>query len=497
MKNLTKLILLLLVSCNAFELAGEKTSLKGQFKDGFGKQIDLSFDHGNFYDYGSIFLGGAAVSAILTLRNTSDVDTFNIFNFNLDIGVFAYSGGTFPGTAVTCAIGDLGPGEFCELDVSFTPATAGGHGAGLTVEFYMNNDGQSRQMGTSLQSFTEAYAALTVNPTTVDYGTIATGSTTNATVTVTNSGTYDATSVVSAGGLNPPFSYAGGTYPGSGGTCGNTIAGQSNCTLVVSYSPVSMMSNTDMDNLNYFDANAAQTVIMDFQGIGAAPASLNISETDPYDFGVRVTGSSMTHGFIVTNNGGLTADSIDSTSLSGAFQFLGGSFPGTGGNCGASLAPAASCTIVVEFAPTGAGGVGDTIIINYFDQATSQSASREVLGTGVTPAILTISGTEPYDFGSITSGTTATAILTISNSGGFAASSLTVAGFVAPFSFNGGAYPGSLGTCGVTLNAGTTCDIDIEFAPTAVGSYTDNFQINYNDGASAQQVNRNLEGTGI
>ena len=53
-------------------------------------------------------------------------------------------------------------------------------------------------------------------------------------VTLTYSGTVPATNV-SISGFQAPFSYAGGAYPGTGGTCGATIT--ADCTIMVNYKP--------------------------------------------------------------------------------------------------------------------------------------------------------------------------------------------------------------------------------------------------------------------
>ena len=60
-------------------------------------------------------------------------------------------------------------------------------------------------------------------------------------------------------------------------------------------------------------------------------------------------------------------------------------YPGTSGNCGATLAANASCTLRVEFAPAVAGVASSSIQINYTN-VTAFSATRAVTGTGVAMA---------------------------------------------------------------------------------------------------------------
>src|SRR5687767_4887487 len=81
-----------------------------------------------------------------------------------------------------------------------------------------------------------AEALLTISdPLTYDFGTVVVGNTASKTFTVTNSGGSNATSVAGAA-LAAPFSYTGGTYPGTGGTCGNSIPRNGGtCTVSVTY----------------------------------------------------------------------------------------------------------------------------------------------------------------------------------------------------------------------------------------------------------------------
>src|SRR5690606_32426216 len=138
--------------------------------------------------------------------------------------------------------------------------------------------------------------------------------------------------------------------------------------------------------------------------------------------------------------------------LAAPFDFLGGGYPGTGGDCGGTLASGATCNIVVEFAPTGLGPFNDTINIAYNDGAAAQNATRDIQGTSEAPASLDIAGADPYDFGTQANGSTTAVVLTVTNSGAVSATSIADgAGLAAPFTYVGGTYPGTLGNCGASL----------------------------------------------
>jgi glutamate-1-semialdehyde aminotransferase len=70
-------------------------------------------------------------------------------------------------------------------------------------------------------------------------------------------------------------------------------------------------------------------------------------------------------------------------------------------------------------------------------------------------------------------------------------------GLAAPFNFYGGAYPGTGGTCAVTLSAGATCTIMVDFSPVTTGVNSDSITLDYNDGVNLQQATRDIQGTGI
>src|SRR5690606_5153799 len=125
------------------------------------------------------------------------------------------------------------------------------------------------------------------------------------------------------------------------------------------------------------------------------------------------------------------------------FTYVGGAYPGTLGNCGASLASLASCDLHVQFNPSGVGLVTDTIVMNYNDGAAAQVLNHGLQGTGAAPASISISDANPYDFGSVTENSSVNHVFTLTNGGGVPATALAVIGLAAPFAFTGGTFPGT------------------------------------------------------
>ena len=145
-------------------------------------------------------------------------------------------------------------------------------------------------------------------------------------------------------------------------------------------------------------------------------------------------------------------------------------FPGTGGTCGVSLGGGASCTVVIEFAPTGLGPFTDTVDFSYNNGIAVVNSTRNIQGTAGAPANITITDGPTYDFGTQATGSINTHTFTLNNTGAVDATTITGTGLAAPFQFAGGTYPGTAGTCGATISAGASCTIVVAYQPSALGT---------------------------
>lgn len=78
--------------------------------------------------------------------------------------------------------------------------------------------------------------------------------------------------------------------------------------------------------------------------------------------------------------------SLTSPAVTGTgFAFKGGTYPGTGGTCGATVAAHASCTLVVRFAPTAVGSTTGQVSLTYGTGLTATLALN-ALGRQLCPA---------------------------------------------------------------------------------------------------------------
>jgi hypothetical protein len=91
-------------------------------------------------------------------------------------------------------------------------------------------------------------------------------------------------------------------------------------------------------------------------------------------------------------------------------------------------------------------------------------------------------------FGNRLTGSNTDLNLTLSNTGNAPLNGISVGAFPAGFSRNGG-------TCGASLNAGTTCTITVRFSPTAVATYSGTVSITASNAVTGSPVT--LSGAGI
>ena len=138
-----------------------------------------------------------------------------------------------------------------------------------------------------------------------------------------------------------------------------------------------------------------------------------------------------------------------------------------------------------------------TLMLSFSDGQANVTVSGSLVGTGAAAAVLAFTEGTTYDFGRPAAGSTNERTLTLNNNGGVPATSLAVATLTTPFGFAGGSYPGTNGTCGTTLAAGQVCTIAITYEPSAVGVHTDDVEVDYHDGISAQDSDLTLDGEAL
>jgi hypothetical protein len=356
-------------------------------------------------------------------------------------------------------------GTSCTISVIFQPAAAGVRSAALSVS---DSDPTSPQ--TVSLSGTGTAPAVGVSPTTVSFGNQLVNATSGAqVVTISSTGTSPLliNSITIAGTNAGDFAQTN--------NCGSSLAPGSSCTINVTFAPTA--AGLRSATLSISD-NVPGTPTVALSGTGVAPV-VSLSRTS-ITFATRLdfTTSSATN--VTVRNTGTATLTLNSITITGTNA---GDFSRTT-TCGATLGAGLTCTISVRFTPQAAGT--RTAVLSISDNALGSPHTVSLSGTGTavsrSPASITF---------------TARAVGTVS---GARAVTLTNVG-PGSLAINGititGTNPGDFqqtNACGSSLAAGTSCTINVKFAPQATGTRTAILQISDLDPTSPQKVN--LSGTG-
>lgn len=282
----------------------------------------------------------------------------------------------------------LAVNKTCNIDYAFTPtqpneitdtmklaeATPGGNaGFGLTT---------SAQTMT-LTGDANPEAQFVVTPSSLNFGDVAVGQSATLTFTVSNPGAETlglyGISLYPNGASNPPTEYTlGGTCdPGSSDVMVNAGA---SCTVTVTFTPTTATTYPTTLTINNSVTNPeAATFAITGTGSSATVATATLSPS-PLVFPQVAVGSYSSGTATLTNTGTTELTNVVASvtgSGAGAFSF----YPT--GTCGSTLAAGASCTYVLHFSPSAAGG--DAAMLSVADNANGSPQTIALSGAG-TPA---------------------------------------------------------------------------------------------------------------
>lgn len=339
---------------------------------------------------------------------------------------------------------------------------------------------------------------------TSNFGSVSVGATLDRTLTMTNSGSGNASDIVGTG-LSGAYSFKDGAFPGTGGTCGSTLAAGASCTIVATFAPTSSGLQTDSIEISYNNGdvtlNSVRAVrsLRGFAGSITTVANLVFEPAASMSFGSVAVGTFTQSLFKVKNIGGQIASSLGGAGLAPPFSFAGGSYPGVGGTCGLTLNPGSQCFLNIRFNPTVATSSSDTVDLNYNNGSGMTVASRAMTGFGAvsTSASLAFSPSGVVSVGTVAVGGSKDQVFSLSNTGTSTAGSMSVSALLPPFSFKGGTFPGIGGTCSSSLASGTSCLIVTRFAPTTASLSSGSFGISYLHGTISSSVSVSLTGNGV
>lgn len=384
---------------------------------------------------------------------------------------------TFPGSGGTCAA-VLEAGQTCSIVFDFLATNDGSFTSEPSVQYF---DG-SHQKAISFSLTGTTRAAILAAPLSQYFGTKQLTTTNELAITLTNVGFSAATNIqpvqggMSSDSPSNEFTFKDGTYPGNGGTCGNVLAAGASCTVIVNFKPVFEGYGYAMIVLSYNDGNTNRPGMMvaSLSGFGFTPAVLSFTSSSPTDFGNTAIGNVSEKTVTLLHVSGQCPGFLqpDLTSLPAPFRFKGGTFPGTGGTCayGRGTSVAESCTMVLELA-LGANDIGQksaALVLGYNSCTGIRTISQTLAGQGIVR--LTLNPAPTIDFGLIEQSQPKDQTVTITNPAAVSVDAVKGTGLTPPFSFKGGSWPGTGGTCSNQLGPNQSCTAVITFAPTQPGT---------------------------
>ncbi len=213
----------------------------------------------------------------------------------------------------------------------------------------------------------------------------------------------------------------------------------------------------------------------------ATVAAIPIALTSPASlaFGNQPFGTASAEKTVTLENGGRSDLAIASVTLAGANP---GEFAVSANNCGATLAPAATCSISVTFNPTLAAAASASLTVNSDDPA-RPALAVPVTGTGIASALATLSPLQLIFDPQPVATTSAAKTIFLSNTGNqdLAVSAIRLTGgTVADFNVTH--------DCPVTLPPAGSCTISVTATPSRVGTVLTDLAIDTQSPAAATSV---------
>lgn len=439
--------------------------------------IQITPDSANF---GSLEVGTAAGGVLFNVTNNGNQpltlanDTLTSTQAGVNFTRNGYGYGQ-------CGAGVLAAGASCPVFVQFQPQTTGTINGVLTIGDPAASGGPHKipLIGVGLA----ANQVITASQTSVNFGNEPVGlASSPEAIFITNHATAN---------------IGGATYKLSGtnaadftlqtNTCGGTLFNQSDCVLLVSFSPsaTSLGARSAVLTVTFTATGSPINIALSGTGVPKAPAvslfpgTLSFSTTN-------VGSKSASLPFSITNTGSANL-TVSKLTLTNATEFS-----ITSDGCTAkTIAAGGECLVYVAFSPSLGGTRSGSISIADTAANSPQTEQLSGFGYGVPKALFTPSSVA---FASQDLGTTSAAqTVTLSNPG---TDTLKIASVTL-----GGTDPGDFkltNSCPTTLAPAAKCSVTLAFAPTAVGSRTASLIVTGNiNNTAGSTLAATLTGTGV
>jgi len=358
----------------------------------------------------------------------------------------------------------LAAGQQQAFTVIYTPRAAAASSGNLAIA----NTGIASTVNVALTGGGEYQGALTVSPTSLNFGSVQVGSNQALPETLTNSGGTSIT-VTQVNVSGSGFSISGLSLP-------LTLQVGQNQLFTVTFTPASGGSSSGNLAITSSGSNPNVNVALSGTGLTAGALTPNPSSLS---FGNVQVGNYQQLNETLTNSGGSNV-TISQASISGT------GFTMSGLNPPQQLAPGQHISFSVTFTPQTAGNASGNISITSTASNPSLAIPLSGTGTSVPQGQLTVAPTT-MNFGNVTVGSDAQLNGTLSASGAsVTVSSDNVTG--SAFSISGLSLP-------VTIPAGQHVQFTVTFTPPGNGAVSGS--ITFGSDASNSPTIESLTGTGV
>lgn len=396
----------------------------------------------------STIAGQLSSPQIVTLTNNGDLPLTSI-------ALTPSAGFQASSTCGTLLTGHAG----CAISVVFAPTVAGSVSGTLRVSDAIQTQTVTLS-GTALQP-----PAIGVSPFQLAFPSEPIGQPGSPlTLTITNTG--------GAPMSNVGFQITGqsaAAFSWKASTCGSTLSNNSSCSVQVVFTPAAAgpASATLVVSSSTQGVTPVQVTL---SGIGQSPSGISIAPSQ-MTFTQAVIGQTSAPQTATITNGSSVAASGIALSASAPFSLV-------QNNCSSTLAAGASCTADVVFTPTANSVVAGTLIVS---SSSFTNAATAVL-TGIGGAAGSIQ-MQPASLNFPMTGvgsTSAAQTVTLTNNGQLALGTLLLS--------TSGAFQVVSNACGASLPIGSSCAVQIAFAPSSAGQQAGNLTVSSSAIATNSQV---------
>ena len=343
---------------------------------------------------------------------------------------------------------NLGSHGSASIQVVFRPDAALTYSGTIVLHTSRKNSATISISGTGTAAPTSSPSyLLSASASNLNLGKMLVGTSTSQTLAVTNTGTGS----VNISSVNISQATTGSGFSVSGFTGALTLAAGQSLPLTVSFAPTT--PGTASGSLNVVSSATNSPAVIALSGSGVQPMISVVPAS--VSFGKVTVGVTNTQTFTISNPGTASL-SIGQASLAGTGFSLSG-----GMATPVSVPPGGSTAVTVGFTPPSATSYSGNLTLT--DNSPNSPVVVALAGSGVSPVLQITPTPSSVSFGSITTQTSATQNVTLTNTGNSSVSVSQIAASGAGFSASGFALP-------VTLTAGQSTSFNVAFAPTITGS---------------------------